>query len=85
MRTAAFCLKLLLVTAAGLVFCGCAAPRFTTLVIYETPHAFVRLETDPTVTPGGGHSHPAHIPTEIMAAALAGIVIEDPVTRLAPR
>jgi hypothetical protein len=82
MRAAATCLKLLLATATGLVFCGCASPRFTTLVVYETPHAFVRLETDPTVEKDSGHSHPAHIPPEIMAAALAGIVIEDPMTRL---
>lgn len=67
---------------AGLASAGCAAPPITTLTLYETPQAFVRLETDPTVGPGRGHSHPAQIPSGIMAAALAGIVIEDPITRL---
>lgn len=73
---------LLFIITTGLLCYGCAAPHITTLTLYETPQAFVRLETDPTVGSGPPqHSHPAKIHPEIMAAALAGIVIEDPVTR----
>jgi hypothetical protein len=62
--------------------CGCASGQFTTLTIYETPQSFVRLETDPSLGQGTGHSHPADIPTERIAAVLRGIVVQEPLTRL---
>lgn len=60
---------------------GCSTPQFTTLVIYDTPSAFVRLEVDRTVGPAG-HSHPAHVSRDQMAAVLQGIVVIEPVTRM---
>ncbi len=61
---------------------GCASGQFTTLTIYETPQSFVRLETDPSLSQEPKHSHPANISTERMAAALRGIVVQEPLTRL---
>jgi len=61
---------------------GCIPGQFPTLTIYETPQAFVRLEVDPTVKHGAGHSHPADLPPERIAAVLRGIMIREPLTRL---
>lgn len=61
---------------------GCAPAQFTTLMIYETPHSFVRLEVDRTLDHGAGHSHPSDISSEQMAAVLRGITIQEPLTRL---
>jgi hypothetical protein len=61
---------------------GCTSGQFPTLTIYDTPHAFVRLEADPKVGQRAGHSHPATISTERMAAVLRGIVVQEPLTRL---
>ncbi|MDP1949329.1 MAG: hypothetical protein Q8L77_17740 [Nitrospirota bacterium] len=63
-------------------FAGCSSGQFPTLTIYETPNAFVRLQADPTVGQNNGHSHPADISTERMAAVLRGIVIQEPLMRL---
>jgi len=61
---------------------GCASAQFTTLTIYETPQAFVRLEVDRMIGQGTGHSHPANISPEQMAAVLRGIIVHEPLTRL---
>lgn len=60
---------------------GCASGPIPTITVYETPQSFVRLETDPSLRQEAGHSHPAHISTEQMAAALRGIVVTEPLTR----
>jgi hypothetical protein len=64
------------------VLAGCANPQFTTLTIYETPQAFVRLEVDRTLVQSTKHSHPADISPERMAAVLRGIIVEESATRL---
>lgn len=61
---------------------GCASAQFTTLTIYETPQAFVRLEVDRMIGQGAGHSHPANISTEQMASVFRGIIVQEPLTRL---
>lgn len=61
---------------------GCSSGPIPTLTVYETPQSFVRLETDPSIGQETGHSHPADIPTERMAAVLRGIIVEEPATRL---
>ncbi len=61
---------------------GCASGSIPTLTVYETPQSFVRLETDPSLSQETGHSHPADISTERMAAALRGIIVQEPLTRL---
>jgi hypothetical protein len=65
-----------------LILDGCASGPIPTLTIYETPHSFVRLETDPSPSQETGHSHPAQLSTERIAAALRGITVQEPVTRL---
>ena len=50
--------------------------RFPTVVVYDDPTRFVRLEVDRTV--GGDHSHPAYMTTDEMTAVLSGIVIDEP-------
>jgi hypothetical protein len=65
-----------------LILGGCASGPIPTLTIYETPQSFVRLETDPSLNQGTGHSHPAQISTERIAAVLRGIVVQEPLTRL---
>lgn len=61
---------------------GCASPQFVTLTLYDGPDAFVRLEVDRTVLHETGHSHPADLSTERIAAVLRGITVEEPMTRL---
>lgn len=61
---------------------GCAPGQFTTLVIYDKPEAFVRLEADRTVGSGRGHSHPASMSLQHMRAVLSGITIEEPLAKL---
>ncbi|MBX9658618.1 MAG: hypothetical protein K2X00_08625 [Nitrospiraceae bacterium] len=61
---------------------GCTAGPFPTLTIYETPNAFVRLQTDPQIGQSAGHSHPAQVPAEQIGAVLRGIIVEEPLTRL---
>jgi hypothetical protein len=70
------------VLALGLVSTGCAPGQFTTVTIYDTPEAFVRLEADRTVEKGREHSHPVNVTAEQIAAVLSGVMIEEPVTRL---
>lgn len=50
--------------------------RLQTVVVYDDPTRFVRLEVDRTV--GGNHSHPAYMTTDEMKAVLSGIVIDEP-------
>ncbi|NOS77014.1 MAG: hypothetical protein HOP35_03630 [Nitrospira sp.] len=61
---------------------GCTAGQFPTLTIYETPNAFVRLQTDPQAGQSAGHSHPAQVPVEQIGAVLRGILVKEPLTRL---
>ena len=61
---------------------GCTSGEFPTLTIYDTPHAFVRLQADPMIERSVGHSHPANVSTEQMAAVLQGIIVQEPMTRL---
>ena len=65
-----FGLALLLPLAA------CQTRPFQTVVMYDDPSRFVRLEVDPTVE--GNHSHPADITTDKMIAVLSGVMIEEP-------
>ncbi len=61
---------------------GCAPTEFPTVTILETPTAFVKLEIDRTINPDQGHTHPAVLTPEQMAAVLSGITIEEPWARL---
>jgi hypothetical protein len=69
------CLVLLLVAA-------CASKQFTTATLYDTPHAFVRLEADPATGQGAVHSHPVSVTPDQIAAVLHGITIDEPKTRM---
>lgn len=61
---------------------GCASTPISTYTVYETPDSFVRLQIDPSFRQESGHSHPADVSTEHIAAVLRGIMIEEPLTRL---
>jgi len=61
---------------------SCAPGRFTTVTIYDTPAAFVRLELDSTIEGGRPHSHPLDIAPAQISAVLAGIMIDEPVAKL---
>ena len=50
---------------------ACSPRQFTTITIYDTPAAYVRLEFDRTVKKGEEHSHPISITPEHIAAVLA--------------
>ena len=68
---------------SGLLVLGwCVSAPIPTQTIYETPHSFVRLQTDPSFWQESRHSHPADVSTEHIAAVLQGIMIEEPLTRL---
>jgi len=71
---------LLFPALAGAELIGACAPRqFTTVTIYDTPAAYVRLEFDRTVKQGAEHSHPISLTPEQVAAALSGVRIKEPI------
>jgi hypothetical protein len=59
---------------------GCTPSSFLTLPIYESPNAVVRLAVDRSL--GSEFSHPATLSTDQIAAALAGIIVKEPATRM---
>jgi hypothetical protein len=67
---------------AILALTACARLQFPTKTLYETANSFVRLEVDPSVKQESGHSHPVTVTAEQVAAVLAGIVVEEPITRM---
>lgn len=71
-----------LLTLGGLLLSGCVPSQIVTVTIYDTPDAFVRLETDRTIDPNSGHTHPAYLSPEHMAALLGGVVFEEPWAKL---
>jgi len=72
------CLTLLLAWTS----LSCTPTQFTTMTLYDTPHAFVRLEADRTVEKGAEHRHPVTLTPEQVAAVLAGVIIEEPLAKL---
>ena len=62
--------------ALFLPLAACQTRPFQTVILYDDPSRFVRLEVDPTV--GGNHSHPADITTDEIIAILSGVMIEEP-------
>lgn len=63
----------------GAVLIGACSPRqFTTVTIYDTPNAYVRLEFDRTVQKGTEHSHPISLTPEQISAVLGGVRIHEP-------
>lgn len=72
-------LVFLVFVGAGLI--GACGPRqFTTLTIYDTPEAYVRLEFHRAVKKGSEHSHPISLTPEQVAAVLGGVRIDEPFT-----
>ncbi|HSQ52109.1 MAG TPA: hypothetical protein VLL94_12680 [Nitrospiraceae bacterium] len=72
------CLVFLAFAGAGLI--GACSPRqFTTIMIYDNPNTYVRLEFDRTVTKETEHSHPISLKPEQIAAALAGVRVNEPI------
>jgi hypothetical protein len=71
-------LVILGLVGAGLIE-ACSPRQFTTVTIYDTPDAYVRLEFDRTVKKGTEHSHPVSLKPEQIAAVLAGVRIEEPI------
>jgi len=70
------CLSLVL---SGALMSSCAPAQFTTMTIFDTPAAFVRLEAD---SADPRHTHPLSMTAEQMAAVLNGIVVEEPWAKL---
>jgi hypothetical protein len=61
---------------------ACVSTSFPTATLYDTPHAFVRLEADPATERGPVHSHPVTVSSGQIAAVLKGITIDEPMTRM---
>jgi hypothetical protein len=59
---------------------GCAGSYFSTLPIYETPNAYVKLQVDRSL--GSNFSHPAVVSADLIAAVLGGIIVREPATRM---
>lgn len=74
-------LALQLCVAGTVLLAGCLPSRITTVTLYDRPDAFVRLETDPTAE-AGGHTHPASLSPEQMAAVLGGLTFDEPWAKL---
>ncbi|MDN5940814.1 MAG: hypothetical protein L0H94_02935 [Nitrospira sp.] len=71
-------LTFLAFVGAGVI--GACSPRqFTTVTIYETPAAYVRLEFDRTVKKGEERSHPISLTPERIAAVLGGVRVHEPI------
>src|SRR5262245_2899071 len=67
----------------GAVLVGACTPaQFVTVTLYDTPHAFVRLEADPMTGRGPMHGHPVTVSPDQIAAVLNGITIDAPITRM---
>lgn len=66
-------------TLSGLLIFGCAPAQFTTMTVFDTPAAFVRLEAD---SADPRHTHPFSITAEQMAVMLSGITVEEPWAKL---
>ena len=79
LHTAKWASTTLLLTWVSL---SCTPRQFATLTLYDTPHAFVRLEADRTVTKDTEHHHPVALTTEQMAAVLGGVMIEEPLAKM---
>jgi hypothetical protein len=71
-------LVLLTFVSAGLL-AACGPRQFTTVTIYDTPAAYVRLEFDRRVTKGTEHSHPISLKPEQIAAVLGGVRVHEPI------
>ena len=71
-----------LLALSGPLLSGCAPAQFTTITIFDTPTAFVRLETYRTADPERGYAHPVSLTPEQMAAVLSGIIVEEPWAKL---
>jgi hypothetical protein len=71
-------LAFLAVAGVGLIS-ACSSRQFTTVTIYDTPAAYVRLEFDRTVKKGEEHSHPISLTPEHIAAVLAGVRVDEPI------
>ena len=67
---------------AAVLVAACSPRQFTTVTLYDTPHAFVRLEADRTVEKGTEHRHPVNLSPEQMAAVLGGVMIEEPLAKM---
>jgi len=61
---------------------SCTPTQFTTITLYDTPHAFVRLEADRTVNKGAGHHHPVILTPEQVAAVLSGVMMVEPLAKM---
>lgn len=66
----------------GLLWSGCAPGQIVTVTIFDTPTAFVRLETDRAIDQNSGHTHPIYLSPEHMASLLGGITYEEPWAKL---
>jgi hypothetical protein len=73
-----FCFGILALVSAGLIS-ACSPRQFTTVTLYDTPAAYVRLEFDRTVKQGTEHSHPISLKPEQIAAVLSGVRIHEPI------
>ncbi|HSF67626.1 MAG TPA: hypothetical protein VLA67_09380 [Nitrospiraceae bacterium] len=71
------CLSLVACLGIG-VITSCSPRQFTTVTIYDTPAAFVRLEFDRTVKKGTEHSHPISLMPQQIAAVLGGVIVHEP-------
>ncbi|OAI49830.1 hypothetical protein AYO43_00185 [Nitrospira sp. SCGC AG-212-E16] len=73
-------IRLAVLTFVGVGLISACSPRqFTTITIYDTPTAYVRLEFDRTVKKGEEHSHPISLTPEHIAAVLAGVRVDEPI------
>jgi hypothetical protein len=66
----------------AVVVAACTSRPFPTATLYDTPHAFVRLEADPATGRGPVHSHPVTVSPDQIAAVLNGVTIDEPITRM---
>ena len=77
MHRLTICLSLVACLSIGII-AACSPRQFTTVTIYDTPSAFVRLEFDRTVKKGTEHSHPVSLTPQQVAAVLGGVIVHEP-------
>ena len=69
----------LFLAMSGPLCFGCASAQFTTMTVFDSPAAFVRLEAD---SADPRYTHPLSMTAEQMAVVLNGIVVEEPWAKL---
>ena len=55
---------------------GCETPQFPTVVVYDSPNRFVRLEVISDANKDKGYAHPAYLTEEQVRKVMEGLYVQ---------